>query len=254
MGQIESEAVVLRTYDLAEADKIVVCLTQKAGVIRAVARGAKRLKSRFGAGLEPFTLVNLGYYEKEGRELVTLQHLEIQRSYFGLAKDLEAVSALAYMSELVVTFAPPQEPNEKMYRMVRACLEAMETFPEDVNSILRYFEVWTLKLAGFFSTMRNCAECRQRLGEQAALYLDSELRQRCETCGKGRGTHVSGETHAQLLAIQRQPPAIFVETARLATPATQRELAQMTRRLLNYILERDMREQTVLGQKISTTG
>ena len=63
MGHVDSEAIVLRTYDLAEADKIVVCLTREAGVVRAVARGARRLKSRFGGGLEPFTLIRLSYYD-----------------------------------------------------------------------------------------------------------------------------------------------------------------------------------------------
>ncbi len=61
MGLVETEAFVLRTYRLAEADKIVVCLTRDAGVVRGVARGARRLKSRFGAGLEPCTLVSLSF-------------------------------------------------------------------------------------------------------------------------------------------------------------------------------------------------
>ena len=59
MGLIEAEGIVLRSYNLAEADKIVVCLTRHAGVVRTVARGARRLKSRFGAGLEPFTIIAL---------------------------------------------------------------------------------------------------------------------------------------------------------------------------------------------------
>ncbi|MBD0370802.1 MAG: DNA repair protein RecO, partial [Pyrinomonadaceae bacterium] len=84
MGLVETEAIVLRSYNLAEADKIVVCLTRSTGVVRAVAHGARRLKSRFGAGLEPFTFVQMSYHEKEGRELVTLRQLEIARSYFSL--------------------------------------------------------------------------------------------------------------------------------------------------------------------------
>src|SRR5918911_1580009 len=132
MGLNETEAIILRTYNLAEADKIVVCLTRDFGVVRAVARGAKRLKSRFGAGLEPFTIINLTYYEKEGRELVTLQQAEIIRSFFGLAKTTEAVTAMSYMSELVLEFAPPHEPNEKIFRMVRAVLEALSQTPEDL--------------------------------------------------------------------------------------------------------------------------
>jgi DNA repair protein RecO (recombination protein O) len=57
---------VLRTYKLAEADKIVVCMTHDAGLVRGVARGARRLKSRFGASLELWTVCDLTYFEKKG--------------------------------------------------------------------------------------------------------------------------------------------------------------------------------------------
>ena len=59
MGLVETEAFVLRTYKLAEADKIVLCLTREAGLVRGVARGARRLKSRYGASLEPIADVTL---------------------------------------------------------------------------------------------------------------------------------------------------------------------------------------------------
>src|SRR5262245_29699953 len=59
MGLVNTDAVVLRTYNLAEADRIVLFLTRRAGLVRAVARGARRMKSRFGAALEPFTFVRL---------------------------------------------------------------------------------------------------------------------------------------------------------------------------------------------------
>ncbi len=72
MALVETEALVLRTYNFGEADKIVVCLTHAAGVIRAVAKGCRKLKSRFGAALEPFTLTRITYYQKENQELVAL--------------------------------------------------------------------------------------------------------------------------------------------------------------------------------------
>ncbi len=69
MGLVETEGMILKTYSLAEADKIIVLLTQNEGLVRGVAKGAKRLKSRFGGGLEPFSIVNLTYFQKEEREL-----------------------------------------------------------------------------------------------------------------------------------------------------------------------------------------
>lgn len=69
MGLVETEAIILRSYRLAEADKIVIGLTKGAGVVRGVAHGARRLKSKYGASLEPFTHVALQFYEKEGVSL-----------------------------------------------------------------------------------------------------------------------------------------------------------------------------------------
>ena len=73
MGIVETQAVVIQTFKLADADKIAVCMTEKSGLIRGVAHGARRLKSKFGASLEPFTLIRLTYFEKESRELVTIK-------------------------------------------------------------------------------------------------------------------------------------------------------------------------------------
>ena len=70
MPLIETESLVLKSYNLAESDKIVVLLTREHGVVRGVAKGAKRLKSKFGSGLEPFSVVMATYFEKESSELV----------------------------------------------------------------------------------------------------------------------------------------------------------------------------------------
>src|SRR6267143_846888 len=84
MPSLETDALVLRTYNFGEADKIVVCLTRGAGLIRGVAKGCRKLKSRFGAALEPFTVARLTYYQKENQELVSLSQAEIVKSHFDL--------------------------------------------------------------------------------------------------------------------------------------------------------------------------
>lgn len=239
MGMVSSEAMVLRTYDLAEADKIAVCFTRDAGVVRCVARGARRLKSKFGAGLEPFTLIHLSYFEKEGRELVTIRHLEITHSFFKLSGMIEVVSGMAYMSELVMAFSPPHEPNEKMYRMIRACLEVIEKAPEDLAMVLRYFEGWMLRLTGFFAVMSNCSSCGERFGDAAQVYLDEHLQQLCALCGKGVAGKISPAVRRQLLGMQRQPPTVFVQHARQLNRSIQYEFAQLMRRVIGYVLERE---------------
>src|ERR1044072_3414061 len=107
MALFESEALILRTYNLAEADKIVVCLSRSAGLIRGVAKGCRKLRNRFGASLEPFTFVNLTYYEKENQELVSIRQTEILKSNFNLSSDPSILTALAYLGDLLIEFSPP---------------------------------------------------------------------------------------------------------------------------------------------------
>lgn len=112
---VETEAIILRTYKLAEADKIVVALTRRAGVVRGVARGARRLRSRFGAGLEPPVVVDFAYFEKEGQELVSVKRAEVIRSYFDLARHRAAWEAAMYMSLLVGELIPANHPDERVF-------------------------------------------------------------------------------------------------------------------------------------------
>jgi DNA repair protein RecO (recombination protein O) len=241
MGLVEAEGIVLRSYNLAEADKIVVCLTRHAGVVRTVARGARRLKSRFGAGLEPFTIIALTYYEKEGRELVSLRQAEIIRSFFDLAGSAETVAALAYMSELVMEFAPPHEPNERLFRMVRAVVEALAADPDDLPALVRYFEIWTLRLAGFLPDLRSCADCAKRLGEDSSIYLNAEFKARCGQCSNRLGKELSQAGHRHLRSAQRLSPTEFAASSRNLSAGTMNELAELSQSLIGRVLERQPR-------------
>lgn len=243
MGQIETEAIILRTYNLSEADKIVVCLTRTSGVVRAVARGARKLKSRFGAGLEPFTVVQASYYEKENRELLSLRQAEILNSYFHLAAKEQIVEGLAYMSELTIEFAPPHEPNEKLFRMFRANLEALEQSPDQLPALVRYFEVWILKLSGFLPDLRHCAECGEILTEQGRAFLNAELKARCSVCSKGLGAILHRETQAQLKAIQRLSPKEFARSISTEKKESWDDVGQITQKLIGRALEREPRGQ-----------
>lgn len=241
MGLTDTEAIILRTYNLAEADKIVVYLTRCCGIRRGVAHGARRLKSRFGAALEPFTLINLSYFEKEGRELATLKQTEIQRSYFELGRTAEAAFALASLGELVLDFAPPHEPNENLFRLLGASLEALADKPESSAAIKCYFEVWTLKLSGFMPTTHACTDCRRHFTEAENTYLSTESRLRGACCSHGRGEPLSADTRALLRAVLTLPPCEFARRWIEYSVESRAEAAKLTRRLIERVLERSRR-------------
>lgn len=177
MAFVETEAIVLRTYDLSDADKIVVMLTRDFGITRAVAKGAKRLKSRFGSGLEPFSRIRVEYFRKENQELGSLSRADIIESSFDAAADPSFLSQFSYLSEILIALLPPEDPSETLFRMVNAALAAGRDPDARAEAIGLYFEIWLLRLSGFLPDWRYCAGCQLEFaaGEQTRLTADLHL-------------------------------------------------------------------------------
>ncbi len=241
MALLETEALVLRTYNFGEADKIVVCLTHSAGLIRGVAKGCRKLKSRFGAALEPFTLAQITYYQKEHQELVSLGQVEILKSHFDLSGDAETLTGLAYMGDLVIEFSPPYEPNERLFRMLKACLDAICQSQSDLQIILRYFEIWLLRLEGYLPDIRRCGECHRTFDETEAAFMNADLVFRCRRCSQGTGNALSRRLQIQLRATQRLAPYVFAQESRAVPASIHREMAELTHQLIGRVLERQPR-------------
>lgn len=244
---VTTDAIILRTYNLAEADRIVVCLTRGSGLVRAVAKGARRMKSRFGAALEPFTIARVAFYEKENRELVSLSRAEILKSNFNLAAQIEVAEVLGYMAELISEFAPPHEANEKLFRMVAACVDALGTTPEAAKLILHYFEIWLLRLAGSFPDTSACAVCGRELGASEPLYLSVEGMARCAPCSRGLGTLLAPLIQQLLTSSQRLGPEQFATQYQNQFDRVESDIAELTQRLIVRALERRPRTMVAPG-------
>ena len=242
MGLVETEAIVLHTHKLADADKIVVSLTEKSGLVRGVARGARRLKSRFGASLEPFTLVNLTFFEKETRELVTIKSAEIVKSYFGAAADSDTVAALEQLVELVREFAPPHQADERLYRMLRACIEALAG-GVDPAPIFTYSGLWVLKLTGFLPDMRACGGCGRNLREAntSEVYMTQEGVLWCRECRGGGARTLERGTYELLYAARGLKPGEWSAEYSARPFETRRAASEIARSLLRRALEAEPR-------------
>lgn len=239
----ETEAIVLRSFKLAEADKIIVCLTKSLGVIRGVAKGARRLQSKFGASLEPFTLIQLAFFEKEGRELVNIRHTEILRSYFKLAERDETVAALEYLAELTIEFAPPNQPDEKFFRMVKACVAAIDESPEMLHAFARYFEIWTLRLSGFLPDMGKCGNCGREFQNRRdeKVYVTPEFSPRCVDCSHKSAEPLNPDIYTLLKSSQTLSPKSWALSGAAQNTGVQRSLAHLTQSLIERHLERKPR-------------
>jgi DNA repair protein RecO (recombination protein O) len=166
-----ADALVLRTYKLGEADRIVVFLTRDRGKKRGVAKGARRPRSRFTGALEPLTEVRVAYFEKERRELVGLNYAETVRSPLQLcapgeaeAYRQDALGYVGYFAELIDEWAQEADADERLYRLGVAMLEALAA-GAPVEPLARYFEYWLLRLQGVYP------EARETLSPGALSFL-----------------------------------------------------------------------------------
>ncbi len=190
MALVETESLVLKSYDLAEADKIIVFLTRDHGIVRGVARGVKRLRSKFGSGLEPLSVIRLTYFQKDTSELVSIQQIDLIRSNFDIAADPEFLQKFSYLFELLLTFSPPHDPNEKLYRMTCAALEAAAMDKGSLAAIQLYFEIWVLRLAGFLPDWTRCERCGRAFDASTDTALSASLSLHCQVCNSGKANEV----------------------------------------------------------------
>jgi len=162
-----ADALVLRTYTLGEADRIVVFLTRDRGKKRGVAKGARRQRSRFIGALEPLTEVRVAYFESERRELVGINYAETVRSPLALtggqgerrgapsgAPDGDALGYVEYFAELLDEWAQEADADDRLYRLGASMLDALRA-GAPVEPLARYFECWLLRLQGVYPEARG---------------------------------------------------------------------------------------------------
>ncbi len=143
-----ADALVLRTYKLAEADRIVVFLTRDRGKKRGVAPHARRPRSRFTGALEPLSEVRVAYFERERRELVALNYAEVVRTPLSSASP-EALAYSHYFAELIDACAEEADADERLFRLGSSVLDALSAGTAG-DALARYFECWLLRLQGVY--------------------------------------------------------------------------------------------------------
>jgi DNA repair protein RecO (recombination protein O) len=181
-----ADALILRTYKLGEADRIVVFLTRDRGKKRGVAKGARRHRSRFIGALEPLTEVRVAYFEWERRELVGLNYAETVRSPLALVRPgafwtgpakagrhesprpapaalcesaaadglYDALGYVGYFAELLDEWAQEADADERLYRLGASMLDALAA-GVPLEPLVRYFEYWLLRLQGVYPESRG---------------------------------------------------------------------------------------------------
>jgi DNA repair protein RecO (recombination protein O) len=246
-----ADALVLRTYKLGEADRIVVFLTADRGKKRGVAKSARRTRSRFVGALEPLTHARVAYFEKETRELVSLNYAEPLQS--PLLAPGDAVSYASYFAELLDEWSPADDPSETLYRLGTSVLDAM-TDGGSAEPLARYFEYWLLRLQGVYPPHVVCHRCGEQFTGRAdagAWLSPSDGILTCSGCadgagGRRMGTPLTPGALGFLASVRRHSPSELRHVGVAAAVLFELEVLHCV--LMSRHLERELRSLRVLRE------
>jgi DNA repair protein RecO (recombination protein O) len=209
MALVITPAVVLSTLKYSESSKIVRLATRDLGVQSAIAKGARRPKSRFGAALQVLSEGQAQLYVRDHRELHTLAAFDLAHVPVRLAADLERYAAASVLAEVMVRFAPP-DAHPESFETLRHALAALETAePAEVRA-LGVRAVWQLvSVLGFAPALDACVRDGAPLPAGALAFSAPEGGALCAGCaGPAGGTRLPAEARDDL-ALLLEPDAVL---------------------------------------------
>jgi DNA repair protein RecO (recombination protein O) len=228
--------VVLRTYRLGEADRIIVLLTEGHGKVRAVAKGVRRTSSKFGARLEPLTHVDLLLWQGRG-DLDIVNQVEVLETYRAVREDLSRLPQGMALLEVSDQMAQERHPDQRLYAMVVGALRALAASTADPVLVAPSFFLKALVLEGAGPVLDSCAACGEPDGVVELVAFDLVVGGTlCRAHRSGRPMHapalellrrILGGDLAAVLA--GPPPPGAEEVAELATEAMEVHLDRRIR-------------------------
>jgi DNA repair protein RecO (recombination protein O) len=244
MSVLTSEAVVLRTWPVHEADLIVSFFTRDYGRVRGVAKSALKSRKRFGGALEPMTLARAWFAERPRQELVRLDQLEIVRSPLSAPVDPARLAVLSFFAELLDEALPDHDPQETIFRLLVSVLD--QTTAEQPWMPLTYFQLWMTRLMGLLPDIVHCTACGEKLaaGEASFNTLGDGLF--CQVHRNGNASELSADSWQLAQRMLRAPVAAFA-----AEPWPRRraqDLRRFTLQALERHLERKLRSAEALAR------
>lgn len=198
-GRAKLTAVVLRSVDYGESDRILTLLTEARGKISAFARSARTSKRRFGGALEVFTIVDAELKERTGSDLWTLESVAVRRAFGAIRQDLTRIACAGYACELARELVREGEAQPELFAVLVTYLERLEAKPAEPTG-LRAFELRALQAAGVLPRLDACVRCGGALTAARLRFDPGEGGVLCGDCGPAheRSPIVSADTAAAL--------------------------------------------------------
>jgi DNA repair protein RecO (recombination protein O) len=232
------EAIVLRHADWGEADRILTLYTRESGKLRAVAKGARRIRSRKAGHLEPFTRVTLQLARSHTWPIVT--QADTAQAYLPLRDDLVKTATASTVVEILDRFTYEDEgENPNVYHLLAETLGRIADLP-DAWVAVRYYEIQLLDLLGYRPQLVTCSNCSQEIKAVDQYFSVVQGGVLCPRCGAGLpgARAISMEALKMLRHFQRSS---YVEAQRAQPRAEVRlEVEAVIQGYVTYLLEREM--------------
>jgi len=234
----KTTGIVLRHRKLGEADKILILFTPNYGKLDAVAKGVRRPTSKLAGHVEPLTYST--FLLAKGRELDIVTQAETLEPLAPLREDLERVGRGLYTAELVDRFTPDRQESSPLFKLLLDTLRRLAT-RDDLDVVLRYFEVQLLDELGYRPQLDRCVSCNTELQPTANFWSAATGGVLCPACAADEplARELSLGALKVLRLLQRSG---FAEAARVRIRGTlAQELERHLREYIRYVLERDLR-------------
>ncbi len=228
---------MLRSYPFGEADRVVVLLSPNRGKLRAVAKGVRRTKSRFGGRLEPFCHVDLVLYE--GRNLDTITQATTIDSHPRLRGDLDKVVAAGTMVEVADGVAQEEESSIRLFLLLKRGLRALEEGPLHPD-LVPAFLLKAAEVVGVAPALAECASCGT--SEGLARFSMAGGGAQCERCRSAGGYVLRPGVTGYLARLAAAELGDLPEP----DPALSPEAMGVARRFLEYHLDRRLASLAVI--------
>lgn len=246
MSLYRDTGVVLRVHKLGEADRIVTLITRRHGKVRAVAKGVRRTRSRFGARLEPFGHVDVQFYT--GRTLDVITQVETVDAFgIGLVGDYARYTAGCAVLEAADRMAVEEgEPALRLYLLVAGALRALAGGERDASLVLDAFLLRAMAYAGWAPAITECARCAAPGPHQSfSVPAGGAVCPRCRPAGAGAP---GGETIDLMDALLNGDWPVAEATGQPA----RREASGLVAALLQWHLERQLRSLPLVERRPPT--
>ncbi len=234
MALFKTDGVVVRRWDVGEADRLLTLFTRRFGKVKAIAKGCRRPRSRLTGHLEPLNVAEFLLWRREGRELALVSGAELKEHYPVLAGNFQAFTAGEVAAELLDRSLEEDEPQPRLFVLFLQFLRALR-HPEHATQTLLAFMVRAAEALGYAVSLKHCVKCRANLTRPGPAWLEYSLGGLlCEVCGPGgrrRGERVPGEVVGALRAAAAKPP-------RVAPPEAAVAAVRAVDRLLSYHQDR----------------